>query len=149
MDDDDEDNDFDNDCDCDEDDCDICGDDCDEGEFYDITVHNWYWKTWSWLGGGYPEFDDKHWKHFPKSLRKEMRMKYEAGHHQRIKTIMKADYECSESLSDLRDEYNEAIRQFRVAVTNEDVTKEEKRTLMHRMMELERELSQEIREAHH
>ena len=140
-------NDDDDDCDCGEDDCRFCGKDCNDYDsvYYDKCLYNWYWKTWSWLGGGYPEFDDCHWDHFPKALRKEMKLRYKAGHHRRMKLIMSADYEGSECLSDLRDEYNESIRQFREAVTTDDATREEKRVLMHRMMELERELGKAIR----
>jgi predicted secreted protein len=97
------------------------------------------------MGGGYPDFDDCHWKYFPESLREEMEQKYKAGHHRRMQAILNADYSCSEELADIRDEYNESVREFRNAACDPDATYEEKRVLMHRMMELERELTDAIR----
>ena len=111
---------------------------------YDPAIYNQYWRTYNWLGCPYPEFDDKHWDHFHQSRRDELRMRHQAGHRRCMQITIKSNL-SDEELADLRDEYREAVRQFREACKDAKATLDEKRVLMGRVSQLEKEMSQKIR----
>lgn len=116
-----------------------------DSECYDPDVYNQYWKSYSQLGGDYPDFDQSHWKYFPKKQRDDLEQRYQAGQHRRMGLVMRSDIRKDSTLGDLRDEYQEAVRQFREACKRKDATAEERRILMRRVTDLEKQLQEVIK----